>query len=67
MIRLALCCLVLAWCAPVVAGTTTPSFEPAPCAFRDVPVDWATQHRVGCGWLHVPESRGATGSRMLRL
>lgn len=53
---------------PAVAVAATPGgFEPAPCGFADVPAAWAQEHRVECGWLQVPESRGKAGSRMLRL
>lgn len=49
------------------ASKPLPRFEPAPCNFADVAADWGTQNRVDCGWLHVPESRGRTDGRMLRL
>ena len=44
-----------------------PRLEPAPCAFVDVPADWALQQRIDCGWLHVRESRGKQDSRTLKL
>lgn len=52
---------------PLVAGAGDARFEPAQCAFKDVPATWAAEHRVDCGWLHVAESRGKPDSRMLRL
>ena len=42
-------------------------FEPAPCAFLDVPSDWAQKQRVECGWLHVRESRDKPSTRTLKL
>lgn len=66
MIR-ALLLLLVAWCGPVSAAEPSPAFEPAPCAFKDVPADWATQNRIDCGWLRVPESRGKPDSRTLKL
>ncbi len=67
MIRSALFFLLVAWYSPVAAVETTPAFEPAPCAFHEVPAEWAAQNRVDCGWLRVPESRGMTNSRTLKL
>lgn len=49
------------------APATTPRFEPSPCAFVDVPADWALLQRIDCGWLHVRESRDKADSRMLKL
>ena len=67
MMRSILCVLLLAWTLPALAVSPRSGFEPAPCAFRDVPADWAARNRVDCGWLQVPESRGKAGSRILRL
>ncbi len=67
MIRPVLCFLLVAWCSSVAAAEASSAFEPAPCAFQDVPSDWAAQNHVDCGWLRVPESRGKPDSRMLRL
>lgn len=67
MIRSVLCLLLLAWCMSVEALETPSAFEPAPCAFKGVPVEWAAQNRVNCGWLHVAESRGRPHSRRLKL
>lgn len=67
MIRLILC-VALALCGGAVAASdTSAAFDPAPCGFRDVPAEWATQNRIDCGWLHVSESRGKPSSRKLRL
>lgn len=65
--RSILCLILLAWAMPAAAHPARPAFEPAPCAFHDVPDDWATRNRIDCGWLRVPESRGRPDSRMLRL
>jgi len=67
MTRSILRLVLLAWAMPAVAAETGPVFEPAPCAFKDVPADWATQNRIDCGWLRVPESRGRQDSRALKL
>lgn len=67
MMRSILCVLLLAWTLPALAVSPRSGFEPAPCAFRDVPADWAARNRVDCGWLQVPESRGKAGSRILKL
>src|SRR5690606_30107195 len=67
MIRLVLGILLLAWSMPAPAADPASAFEPAPCAFKDVPAEWAAQHRIDCGWLSVPESRGKPDSRTLRL
>lgn len=58
--------LAMSWTVPAIAAPI-PWFEKAACAFEGVPANWATEHRVECGWLHVPESRDRTDSRMLRL
>lgn len=49
------------------AQAAVPRFESAPCAFADVPADWASQQRIDCGWLHVHQSRGKADSRTLKL
>src|SRR5688572_24215881 len=49
------------------AASALPRFEPAACAFQEVPADWAKQNRIDCGWLHVRESRGKPDSRTLKL
>lgn len=67
MIRSILCLLLLAWAMPAGAAEIRSAFEPAPCAFKDVPADWAMQNRIDCGWLRVPESRGRQDSRTLKL
>lgn len=59
--------LLLAGSVHAVAGETPQPFEPAPCAFKDVPAEWAAQNRVDCGWLTVAESRGKPDSRSLKL
>ena len=70
-------CPQLVFCAPMAllacqatAGTAIGAqarFERADCGFHDVPAQWAEAHRIECGWLHVPESRGKPDSRMLKL
>src|SRR5688572_17169941 len=67
MIRSVLCFLLVAWSSSVACADTSSAFEPAPCAFQEVPAEWATQNRVDCGWLRVPESRGKSDSRTLKL
>jgi len=59
--------VLLAWSTSAEAAEPSPAFEPAPCAFKDVPAHWAAQNRIDCGWLQVPESRGKPGGRMLKL
>lgn len=67
MTRSILRLLLLAWSLSAAAAGASPAFEPAPCAFKDVPADWAVRNRVDCGWLHVSESRDKPDSRKLRL
>ena len=59
--------LVLLACGSAIADEPAPVFEPAACAFKDVPAEWAAQNRVDCGWLTVAESRGKPDSRRLKL
>jgi pimeloyl-ACP methyl ester carboxylesterase len=67
MIRSVLCLLLVAWAMPAAAAEAASAFESAPCDFKDVPVGWAVQNRIDCGWLHVSESRGKPDSRKLKL
>jgi len=48
-------------------GMPLPRFEAASCNVHDVPGDWAAEHGVDCGWLHVRESRQKAAGRALRL
>jgi pimeloyl-ACP methyl ester carboxylesterase len=51
--------------APGLAGQELPRFEPGPCPFEGEA--WAAEHRIDCGSLVVPESRGEPSGRVLRL
>jgi pimeloyl-ACP methyl ester carboxylesterase len=49
------------------SALSTPRFESADCGFHDVDATWARQNGIECGWLHVPETRGKSDSRTLKL
>src|SRR5207249_4064469 len=49
------------------AGPVIPTFEPAPCGFKDVPEDWPAKNGLTCGWVTVKAHHDRPDSVTLRL